>query len=454
MIEGLTPEEIVKELGEFIIGQDNAKKAVAIALRNRARRMALGEDSIKDEIHPKNIIMMGPTGVGKTEIARRLAKLVNAPFVKVEATKYTEVGYVGRDVESMVRDLVSAAMKMVREEHEIKIRQKAEERAEERILDILLSGSEEVVQEDKDKISVEIPKEEEKTAREIFRKKLKTGMLEDREIEVKTSAKSGPVMQVMAVPGMEEMESQMQNMLGDLFPKKKGRKKLKINEARKLLIEEEVENLLDHEKIREEAIKRAEESGIIFIDEIDKIAARSSKGGGPDVSREGVQRDILPLVEGSTVNTRHGAIKTDHVLFLGAGAFHMSAISDLIPELQGRFPLRVELKALTKDDYNSILHNPKNALTKQYQALMSTEGIALEFDNTGIEAISEIAFNMNVKNENIGARRLHTIMEKVLEEISFLPKKYKNKEIVIDSKFVEKQLKDIVTDQDLSKYIL
>ena len=454
MIEDLMPEEIVKKLGEFIIGQDDAKKAVAIALRNRSRRMALGEDSLKDEIHPKNIIMMGPTGVGKTEIARRLAKLVNAPFVKVEATKYTEVGYVGRDVESMVRDLVSSALKMVREEHEVKIRKKAEEKAEERILDILLSGSEENKHDEKEKPDIQTVNEEEKTAREIFRKKLKTGTLEDREVEIKTSTKSGPVMQVMAVPGMEEMESQMQNLLGDLFPKKKARKKIKISEARKLLIEEEVENLLDHEKIREEAVKRAEESGIIFIDEIDKIASRSSKAGGPDVSREGVQRDILPLVEGSTVNTRHGPVKTDHVLFLGAGAFHMSSISDLIPELQGRFPLRVELKALKKEDYSSILHNPKNALTKQYQALMSTEGIALEFDNSGIEVISQIAFDMNVKNENIGARRLHTIMEKVLEEISFYPKKYKNKEIKIDGKYVEKQLKDIVTDQDLSKYIL
>ncbi|MDH5717293.1 MAG: ATP-dependent protease ATPase subunit HslU [Spirochaetia bacterium] len=453
MIEGLTPKEIVKKLDEFIISQEEAKKSVAIALRNRSRRMSLGDDPIKEEIHPKNIIMMGPTGVGKTEIARRLAKLVNAPFVKVEATKYTEVGYVGRDVESMVRDLVSVSIKMVREEHEIKIREKAEKRAEDRILDILLSGSDESAVEVKDKKTDEKPKEEE-AVKEIFRKKLKQGMLEDREIEIKTSHKSGPVMQIMAVPGMEEMENQMQNLLGDMFPKKKARKKITIAEARKIIIEEEVENLLDFEKIKEEAIRRAEESGIIFIDEIDKIASRSSKGSGPDVSREGVQRDILPLVEGSTVNTRHGTVKTDHVLFLAAGAFHTAEISDLIPELQGRFPLRVELKSLTKDNFYSILHNPKNALTKQYQALMSTEGIVLEFTSDGLKEISEIADYMNSKHENIGARRLHTIMEKVLEEISFYPEKYKNKEVKIDSKYVQKQLKDIVKDQDLSKYIL
>ncbi len=443
MIEGLTPKQTVKKLDEFIIGQADAKKAVAIALRNRARRMALGDDPIRNEIHPKNIVMIGPTGVGKTEIARRLSALVQAPFVKVEATKFTEVGYVGRDVESMIRDLVNNSLKMTRAEHEVVVRAKAEKRAEERIVDILMSGSDDEPSEDED----------DKQIRDIFRKKLKAGQLEDKEIEVKAQTSSQPMMQVMAMPGMEDIENQMQSMLGDLFPKKKANKKLPIAEARKILIEDEIEQLLDLDKIKTEAIQKAEQKGIVFLDEIDKITARESKGG-PDVSREGVQRDILPLVEGSTVNTKHGAIKTDHILFIAAGAFHLSSVSDLIPELQGRFPIRVELQSLTKEDYLSIVSNPKNALSKQYQALMSTEGVALKFEKSGLKEIANIAYEMNTQNENIGARRLHTIMEKLLENISFNAEKHKDKEVIIDADYVQGQLKDILKNQDLSRYIL
>ena len=455
MSEDLTPKEIVARLDEFIVGQQDAKKSVAIALRNRMRRLALGDDPIREEIHPKNIIMIGPTGVGKTEIARRLSKLVRAPFVKVEATKYTEVGYVGRDVESMVRDLVSTSMKMVRQEHEKEVEEKAAENIEERIIDILLSGSEQ------DKKSTQSPpppdhikEETDESVRSIFRKKLKNGTLDDKEIEVKTKTNTQPMMQVMAMPGMEDIENQMRNMLGDLFPKKQSnKKKLKIKDAKKILLEDEIENLLDMDKIQSEAIERAEQNGIIFIDEIDKITDTSGKTSG-NISREGVQRDILPLVEGSNVQTRNGQIKTDHILFIAAGAFHMAAVSDLIPELQGRFPIRVELKSLVQEDYVAILQNPKNALSKQYQALLSTDDVALSFAPTGYEAIAEVAHLMNTKSEDIGARRLHTIMEKLLEDISFHTEKYKGQEIIIDRKFVEKQLEDVVSDQDLSQYVL
>ncbi|MCB1200372.1 MAG: ATP-dependent protease ATPase subunit HslU [Leptospiraceae bacterium] len=445
MVNGLTPAEIVAKLDEFIIGQKDAKKAVAIALRNRSRRQSLGEDPLREEIHPKNIILIGPTGVGKTEIARRLAKLANAPFIKVEATKFTEVGYVGRDVESMVRDLAMIAMKMVRERHEEKNLEAAEKKVEERILDILVSGA------DSTEKSVD---DDEAMVRDIFRKKLKAGSLEDREIEIRAQAtSSGPVMQVMAMPGMEEIENQMQNMLGDIFPKKKESRKLAIKDARKLLLSEELENLLDMEKIKAEAVDLAEQNGIIFIDEIDKIASRGSKGS-PDVSREGVQRDILPLVEGSTVNTRIGQIKTDHILFIAAGAFHISAVSDLIPELQGRFPIRVELTALALEDYVEILQNPRNALSKQYQALLSTEGVSLAFTESGFEAIAEIALDMNMRQENIGARRLHTIMEKMLEDVSFRAQDFKDNEVTIDAAFVKEQLGKIISDSNLSRFIL
>lgn len=445
MLTGLTPKETVEKLDEFIIGQSEAKKSVAIALRNRVRRKSLLNDPIQEEIHPKNIIMMGPTGVGKTEIARRLARLVDAPFIKVEATKYTEVGYVGRDVESMIRDLVNVAIKMVKKNHEEKVREKAARRAEERILEILLSGA--------DKPVDAVHNKEDEDIREIFRRKLHQGGLEEKEIEIKSASSSQPMMQIMAIPGMEDMENQMQSMLGDLMPKKKSSKKMTVKDARKILIEEETENLLDMEKIKAEAVESVEQNGIIFIDEIDKISSRGSKGS-PDVSREGVQRDILPIIEGSTVNTRYGSVKTDHILFIAAGAFHMSSVSDLIPELQGRFPIRVELNSLTEDDYYSILHNPKNALTKQYQALLSTEDIALKFEKSGLREIAKIASIMNSRSENIGARRLHTVMEKLLEDLSFNTDKYVSMEVVIDDEYVKKQLDGVMKNEDLSRHIL
>jgi len=445
MLVGLTPKETVQKLDEFIIGQDEAKKSVAIALRNRVRRKSLVNDPIQEEIHPKNIIMMGPTGVGKTEIARRLAKLVDAPFIKVEATKYTEVGYVGRDVESMIRDLVNIAIKMVKLNHEERVREKARSRAEERILEILLSGA--------DKPAEAVHSKDDEDIREIFRKKLHAGNLEDKEIEIKSTSSSQPMMQIMAIPGMEDMENQMQSVLGDLMPKKKSSKKMSVKDARKILMEEEVEHLLDMEKIKTEAIDSVEQNGIVFIDEIDKISARGGKGS-PDVSREGVQRDILPIIEGSTVNTRYGSVKTDHILFIAAGAFHMTSVSDLIPELQGRFPIRVELNSLTEEDYFSILHNPKNALTKQYQALLSTEDIALKFEKTGLREIAKIATIMNSRSENIGARRLHTVMEKLLEDVSFNADKYVSQEVVIDDEYVRKQLDGVMKNEDLSRHIL
>ncbi len=434
----LTPAEIVTYLDQFIIGQKEAKKAVAIALRNRSRRLALGEDPLREEIHPKNIIMMGPTGVGKTEIARRLSKLVNAPFVKVEATKYTEVGYVGRDVESMIRDLVMTSIKIVRSEHEERVKEQAEKKVEEKLLDLLFSPGEKDTAEDE--------------IRELFRRKLQAGEMEDREVEIPAPTRE-PVMQVMAAPGMEEFEQQMQSILGDMLPKKRENKRLPVSMARKILLEKETNDLVDSEKIRMEAVERAEQQGIIFIDEIDKIASRSSRGSG-EVSREGVQRDILPLVEGSTVNTRFGQVKTDHVLFIAAGAFHVASVQDLIPELQGRFPIRVELNSLGKEDFITILTSPRNALTVQYQALLSTEGIVLEYSKDGIDTIAEIAEKMNDQNENIGARRLHTIMEKLLEDISFEPEKFRMDTVKVDRAFVQNKLASIVENRDLSRYIL
>lgn len=449
MLPERKPAEIVRYLDEFIIGQAEAKRAVAIALRNRERRLALGEHPLKEEIHPKNIIMIGPTGVGKTEIARRLARLANAPFIKVEATKYTEVGYVGRDVESMIRDLLMSAIKIVRAEHEERHKAEAEKRTEERLLDLLLSGKSEKPAENNSTTD-----EEEKIARDIFRKKLRAGQLEEREVEFKLSQQPPQVaVQMMAIPGMEELENQMQNILGDIFPKKKEKRKISVAQARKLIFQEELDALTDFEKIKEEAIARTENTGIVFIDEIDKIASRGSKGS-PDVSREGVQRDILPLVEGSTVNTRHGPVRTDHILFIAAGAFHIASVTDLIPELQGRFPIRVELKPLAKEDYISILKTPKNALAKQYQALLSTENVNVVFENSGYAAIAEIAFEMNSRNENIGARRLHTILEKLFEKVSFEPEKYAGSDVIIDRAFVERELAEIVKNQDLSRFIL
>jgi len=455
MLSEWKPAEIVRHLDQFIIGQGEAKKAVSIALRNRERRLSLGEHPLREEIHPKNIIMIGPTGVGKTEIARRLAKMANAPFIKVEATKYTEVGYVGRDVESMIRDLLMTAIKIVRAEYEEKAKAEAEKRTEERLLDLLLSGKSDTTTTATPENAAVTADEDEKIARDIFRKKLKAGQLEDREVELKMPQQAGPqvAVQMMAIPGMEDLENQMQNMLGDIFPKKKERKKVTIAQARKALYQEELEALIDFEKIKEEAVNRTENTGIVFIDEIDKIASRGGKGS-PDVSREGVQRDILPLVEGSTVNTRHGSVKTDHILFIAAGAFHIASVTDLIPELQGRFPIRVELKPLVKDDYISILKAPKNALSKQYQALLSTENVNIVFENSGYEAIAEIAYEMNSRNENIGARRLHTILEKLFERLSFEPENFTKGDVVVDRAFVEKELSEIVKNQDLSKFIL
>jgi len=454
MLSQWKPAEIVRHLDEFIIGQADAKKAVAIALRNRERRLSLGEHPLREEIHPKNIIMIGPTGVGKTEIARRLAKMANAPFIKVEATKYTEVGYVGRDVESMIRDLVMTAVKIVRAEYEERCKAEAEKRTEERLLDLLIPGK---PANEATETSTVAPgsDDDEKIARDIFRKKLRAGQLEDREVELKLPQQAGPqvAVQMMAIPGMEELENQMQNMLGDIFPKKKERRKVTIAQARKAIYQEELEQLIDFEKIKDEAVQRTENTGIVFIDEIDKIASRGSKGS-PDVSREGVQRDILPLVEGSTVNTKHGPVKTDHILFIAAGAFHISSVTDLIPELQGRFPIRVELKPLLKEDYVKILKDPKNALAKQYQALLSTENVNIAFEASGFEAIAEIAYEMNSRNENIGARRLHTILEKLFEKLSYEPEKFSANDVIVNRAFVENELSEIVKNQDLSKFIL
>jgi ATP-dependent HslUV protease ATP-binding subunit HslU len=455
MLSDRKPADIVRYLDEFIIGQTEAKKAVAVALRNRERRLSLGEHPLREEIHPKNIIMIGPTGVGKTEIARRLARLANAPFIKVEATKYTEVGYVGRDVESMIRDLLTSAIKIVRSEHEERFKAEAEKRTEERLLDLLLSGKSETTAVGFQSAETSsTTDEDEKIARDIFRKKLRSGQLEEREVELKLAQQPPQVaVQMMAVPGLEELENQMQNILGDMFPKRKEKRKITVSQARKLLYQEELDGLIDFEKIKEEAISRTENTGIVFIDEIDKIASRGSKGS-PDVSREGVQRDILPLVEGSTVNTRHGPVRTDHILFIAAGAFHIASVTDLIPELQGRFPIRVELKPLVKDDYISILKTPKNALSKQYQALLSTENVNVVFESSGYEAIAEIAFEMNARNENIGARRLHTILERLFERVSFEPEKFTAGDVVVNRAFVEQELSEIVKNQDLSRFIL
>lgn len=441
-LKGMRPAEIVERLDQFIIGQTDAKKSVAVALRNRERRLALGDDPIKDEIHPKNIIMIGPTGVGKTEIARRMATLANAPFLKVEATKFTEVGYVGRDVESMVRDLLAAAIKMVKTEKEELAQEEAAIKTEERLVDILTATTSGSVSED------------DQSVRDLFLKKLKSGQFEDKEIELKAPAKNNlPNMQVLQIPGMEDMENQMQNLFKGLMPKKQENIKLPVKDARKVIHDLELEKLIDTESVTMEAIKRTEERGIIFIDEIDKIASRHGHASG-EVSREGVQRDILPLVEGSTVNTRNGTVKTDHILFIAAGAFHTSQVSDLIPELQGRFPIRVELKPLEKKDYQLIVSQPRNALSKQYEALLSTENIVLSFENDAYEAIAEIAFEVNSKHENIGARRLHTIMEKLVDIISYAPEDYEGKEIKVDRKFVEDQLDSIVKSQNLSNFIL
>lgn len=437
----LTPREIVSELDKYIIGQKEAKKAVAIALRNRWRRMQIGKD-LRTEIVPKNILMIGPTGVGKTEIARRLAKLAKAPFVKVEATKYTEVGYVGKDVESIIRELADVAMKMVKEEAFKHNKAKAEDAAEERILDALLPNPS-ATEEEKNNSS----------ARQMFRKKLREHEIDDKEIEIEVSDKSPTVNVIGGAPGMDEINDQLQSLFDSMHSRKKTTKKMKISDAFKILLEEEAAKLTQNDDLRTRAIELAENNGIVFIDEIDKICQEGGVDRGV-VSRQGVQRDLLPLIEGSSVNTKYGMLKTDHVLFIASGAFQMSKPSDLIPELQGRLPIRVELSALTSDDFERILKEPHNSLTKQYEMLLGTENVTVKFEESAIKRIAEDAFKVNERTENIGARRLHTLMEKILEEVSFSAPDKSGSTVIIDDKYVDEHLGDLVENEDVSRYIL
>ena len=448
----LTPKQIVEELDKFIVGQTKAKRAVGIALRNRWRRQQLS-DSLRDEVGPKNILMIGPTGVGKTEIARRLAKLSKSPFIKVEASKYTEVGYVGRDVESMIRDLAELSKNMVKEEMETTIRGQARERAIENLLDLLapppgMQGKTESHLDSNGKLHYQ-------QTREKFSQMLKEGKLDEREVEIQVREKMPSIVDLSSGAGMEEMGNNIKDMLGSLMPQKTKSKKLKVPDAFKVLCQEEAEKLLDQDQIMEETLKRVEQNGIIFIDEVDKIIGRQLGGtSGPDVSREGVQRDLLPIVEGSSVNTKYGIVKTDHILFIAAGAFHAAKPSDLIPEFQGRFPIRVELDSLTKDDFVRILTEPDNALVKQYTALLKTEQVNLTFLDDAINEIAEMSALVNQRMENIGARRLQTIMEKFLEDISFDAPDLEDTDITIDAKYIRDKLKDIIQDEDLSRYIL
>jgi ATP-dependent HslUV protease ATP-binding subunit HslU len=442
----LTPQQIVAELDKHIVGQANAKRAVAIALRNRWRRMQI-EDPLRQEITPKNILMIGPTGCGKTEIARRLAKLANAPFVKVEATKFTEVGYVGRDVDSIVKDLAETAVKMAREEEKAKVRERAADAAEERILDALLPAPKMMgFSTDPE------PSARDSETRQKFRKMLREGQLNDREIEIDVRSIPAGV-QIMAPPGMEEMQEQLQNMFANLGGQRTKARKMKVKEAQKLLVEEEAGKLVNEEELRAKALANAEQNGIVFIDEIDKVARRQDSYGA-DVSREGVQRDLLPLVEGSTVSTKYGQIKTDHILFIASGAFHMSKPSDLIPELQGRFPIRVELDSLKVEDFVRILTEPDASLTTQYKALMGTESVDVKFAEGGVRRIAEIASSVNEKTENIGARRLHTVMERLLESVSFDATENAGSAVEIDAAYVDQHLGSLAKDEDLSRYIL
>jgi ATP-dependent HslUV protease ATP-binding subunit HslU len=496
MIDALTPKEIVERLDRYIIGQANAKRSVAIALRNRWRRQQVPEN-LREEITPKNIIMIGPTGVGKTEIARRLAKLAKAPFIKVEATKFTEVGYVGKDVESIIRDLTQISVNLVKSEEKKRLVHKAEEFAEERLLDLLLPPLSKTVKRRPNQIAAEIrinpeelssrgftpgfksmgpqptaprpltPEEQTREARELeeeeasykksrekLRHMLHEGKLDDREIEIETREKNIPSIEIFSASGSDEMDMNMREALGNIFPKRRKRRRVKVGDAKEILVTEEVNRLIDMEKVGKEAIYRVEQAGIVFLDEIDKIASRESKAGGPDVSREGVQRDLLPIIEGSSVMTKYGMVRTDHILFIASGAFHVSKPSDLIPEMQGRFPIRVELTRLTQDDFKRILMEPENSLTKQYIEMMKTEGVQVQFDKSAIDEISRVAEYVNDKTENIGARRLHTVMEKLFEEVSFDAPNLKNKTVEISDAYVKARLNDLIQDEDLSRYIL
>jgi len=449
-LEEMPPRQIVAELDRYIVGQGAAKKAVAIAIRNRWRRMQTPE-AIRDEITPYNIIMIGPTGVGKTEIARRLAKLAQAPFLKVEASKYTEVGYVGRDVESMIRDLTELGVSMVKAEMAAAVRERAESLAEERLLDLLLPRrpGESYVSGTLEEVSPDASRD---ATRDKLRAQLRSGKLDDRPIEMDVQ-QAGPMLEVLPGQGMEEIGINLKDMLSHLMPGRTRRRRVKVGEARRLLAQEEAQKLVDVDEAVGQAVRRVENSGIIFLDELDKIAGREG-GRGPDVSREGVQRDLLPIVEGSTVTTKYGMVRTDHILFIAAGAFHVAKPADLIPELQGRFPIRVELEPLTRPDFIRILSEPQNALIRQYVELLKTEGVTLRFTTDAVEAIAEIAFTVNQRAENIGARRLYTVMERLLEEVSFDAPNRVGQELVIDAEYVQAQLADVVKDEDLSRYIL
>jgi ATP-dependent HslUV protease ATP-binding subunit HslU len=453
-MDTLTPRQIVAELDKYIVGQQEAKRAVAIALRNRWRRQQLSAE-LRDEVAPKNIIMIGPTGIGKTEIARRLAHLTRSPFLKVEASKFTEVGYVGRDVESMIRDLTELAKNMVRQEEVKKVEDKARANAEERLLDLLLPSPPTRRKAGDPAMGLDpLGQEHYQQTREKFRQYLHEGKLDNRDVELEVEERSMPLIEVISGSGLEDMDINIKDMLGNMFPQRKKRRRAKVPEALELLEQEEAQKLIDMDRVLREAIMRVEQAGIIFLDEIDKIAGRESNFGGPDVSREGVQRDLLPIIEGSTVNTKYGMVRTDHILFIAAGAFHVSKPSDLIPELQGRFPIRVELYPLGKEDFVRILKEPQNALVKQYRALLETEEVAVTFTDDAVEEIASIAVLVNERTENIGARRLHTVMERMLDQISFDAPDLGGQQIVIDAKYVQDKLADIVKDEDLSRYIL
>lgn len=449
----MTPKEIVSELDKHVVGQDRAKRAVAIALRNRWRRQQVNEP-LRHEITPKNILMIGPTGVGKTEIARRLAKLADAPFIKIEATKFTEVGYVGRDVDTIIRDLIDIGVKQTREAEVRKVRARAEDAAEDRVLDILLPPARDfgfTPENDKADGDAETSGKEGGNTRQTFRKRLREGALDDREVELEL-AEASPQMEIMAPPGMEEMTEQIKTMFSGMGNNRKKTRKIKIRDAMKLLIEEEAGKLVNEEELKQKAITNVEQNGIVFLDEIDKIATRSQ--GNADVSRAGVQRDLLPLVEGTTVNTKYGMIKTDHILFIASGAFHLAKPSDLIPELQGRFPIRVELDSLSIDDFKRILTGTDACLTRQYGALLATEGVKVEFDDSGIRQLAEIAFSVNEKTENIGARRLYTVVEKLLEEVSFTAGEGGGQTVRVDAEYVTARLSELAVNEDLSRYVL